>query len=84
MPDNGWESPSGARCTTVGAATVPVPAASRRSGSGLPQRGLSVAAVFEIDDVIDPAETRRWIVSSFPARKVGPQPQKVRPNIDTW
>ncbi|MCE3550642.1 carbamoyl-phosphate synthase large subunit [Pseudonocardia sp. RS11V-5] len=47
-------------------------------------KALSVATVFEIDDVIDPAETRRWIVSSFPERKVGPQPEKVRPNIDTW
>jgi acetyl-CoA carboxylase carboxyltransferase component len=47
-------------------------------------KALSVATVFEIDDVIDPAATRRWIVSSFPERKVGPQPEKVRPNIDTW
>ncbi|GAA4700418.1 carboxyl transferase domain-containing protein [Pseudonocardia yuanmonensis] len=47
-------------------------------------KALSVATVFEIDDVVDPAETRRWIVSSFPERKVGPQPEKVRPNIDTW
>ncbi|MBO0876275.1 MAG: carbamoyl-phosphate synthase large subunit, partial [Pseudonocardia sp.] len=47
-------------------------------------RALSVATVFEIDDVIDPADTRRWIATSFPEQKVGPQPRKVRPNIDTW
>jgi acetyl-CoA carboxylase carboxyltransferase component len=47
-------------------------------------KALATATVFEIDDVIDPAETRRWISSSFPERKVGPQPEKVRPNIDTW
>ncbi|MCW0213209.1 MAG: carbamoyl-phosphate synthase large subunit [Pseudonocardia sp.] len=47
-------------------------------------KALATATVFELDDVIDPAETRRWITSQFPARKVGPQPQKVRPNIDTW
>jgi acetyl/propionyl-CoA carboxylase alpha subunit len=47
-------------------------------------KALTVAQVYEVDDVIDPADTRRWIVSSFPEHPVGPQPQKVRPNIDTW
>ncbi len=45
---------------------------------------LAVAQVYEIDDVIDPADTRRWIATSFVAHPVGPQPAKVRPNIDTW
>jgi acetyl-CoA carboxylase carboxyltransferase component len=47
-------------------------------------KALSVATVIEVDDVIDPADTRRWITSSFPQAKVGPQPRKVRPHIDTW
>jgi acetyl/propionyl-CoA carboxylase alpha subunit len=47
-------------------------------------KALTVAQVYEVDDVIDPADTRRWITSSFPDRQVGPQPEKVRPNIDTW
>jgi acetyl/propionyl-CoA carboxylase alpha subunit len=47
-------------------------------------KALTVAQVFEVDDVIDPADTRRWIASSFPEHPVGPQPEKVRPNIDTW
>ncbi|WP_214404258.1 acetyl-CoA carboxylase family protein [Pseudonocardia lacus] len=48
-------------------------------------KALSVATVFEVDDVIDPADTRRWITSSFPPAPVGPQPGgKTRPHIDTW
>jgi acetyl-CoA carboxylase carboxyltransferase component len=47
-------------------------------------KALSVATVIEVDDVIDPADTRRWITASFPPAKVGPQPHKVRPHIDTW
>ena len=34
---------------------------------------------FEIDDVIDPAETRRWITSSFPAPPAARRPGRVRP-----
>jgi acetyl-CoA carboxylase carboxyltransferase component len=47
-------------------------------------RALSVAQVYEIDDVIDPADTRRWIASSFVAHPVGPPAEKRRPNVDTW
>ena len=47
-------------------------------------KALAVAGVYEIDDVIDPADTRRWITSSFPPHPVGPPPEKTRPNIDTW
>jgi acetyl-CoA carboxylase carboxyltransferase component len=47
-------------------------------------KALAVAQVYEIDDVIDPADTRRWIASSFVAHPVGPQPEKTRPSIDTW
>jgi acetyl-CoA carboxylase carboxyltransferase component len=47
-------------------------------------KALSIAEYFEIDDVIDPADTRRWITTileSAPPRPDGMQP---RPNIDTW
>jgi len=45
----------------------------------------SMASVLEIDDVIDPADSRRWIVNGLrmvqhPANRTG----KKRPNIDTW
>ncbi|MGH9275692.1 MAG: carboxyl transferase domain-containing protein [Acidimicrobiales bacterium] len=48
-------------------------------------KALNSASHFEIDDVIDPADTRRWISSAFaaapaPAVRTG----KKRPNIDTW
>jgi acetyl-CoA carboxylase carboxyltransferase component len=48
-------------------------------------KALNAATYFEIDDVIDPADSRRWITSAFgsappPAARSG----KKRPNIDTW
>ncbi|MET0189713.1 MAG: carboxyl transferase domain-containing protein, partial [Pseudonocardia sediminis] len=47
-------------------------------------KALSTAQVFEIDDVIDPADTRRWIASSFPPAPVGVHAPAVRPFVDTW
>jgi acetyl-CoA carboxylase carboxyltransferase component len=47
-------------------------------------KALSIAEFFEIDDVVDPADTRRWIATileSAPRRDHG---HPGRPNIDTW
>ena len=49
-------------------------------------RGLNMAAYGEIDDVIDPADTRRWIATLLD-EQASPwwrRPGKRRPNIDTW
>ncbi len=48
-------------------------------------KAVNAASHFEIDDVIDPADSRRWISTAFgaapsPAHRQG----KKRPNIDTW
>jgi acetyl-CoA carboxylase carboxyltransferase component len=48
-------------------------------------KALNAASHFEIDDVIDPADSRRWISTMLatappPAARVG----KKRPNVDTW
>jgi acetyl-CoA carboxylase carboxyltransferase component len=46
---------------------------------------LNTASHFEIDDVIDPAESRHWITSLL--RTIpppAPRTQKKRPCIDTW
>ena len=46
-------------------------------------KALSIAEYFEIDDVIDPADTRRWLTTlleSAPPSEAG----SVRPNVDTW
>lgn len=48
-------------------------------------KAVSTATFFEIDDVIDPADTRRWITTALdasppPPRRTG----KKRPCIDTW
>jgi acetyl-CoA carboxylase carboxyltransferase component len=51
-------------------------------------KGLSMASYGEIDDVIDPADTRRWIATLFDGAPPGggwwSRPGKKRPNIDTW
>jgi acetyl-CoA carboxylase carboxyltransferase component len=46
-------------------------------------KGLNMAAYFEIDDVIDPADSRRWIATLFddaPTRRT----TKRRPYVDAW
>ena len=48
-------------------------------------RGLNVAAHWEIDDVIDPADTRRWITTLTREAASTPRPSgRTRPNVDTW
>jgi acetyl-CoA carboxylase carboxyltransferase component len=49
-------------------------------------KGINMAAYGEIDDVIDPADSRRWIATLFERgseewRKRG---AKRRPNVDAW
>jgi acetyl/propionyl-CoA carboxylase alpha subunit/acetyl-CoA carboxylase carboxyltransferase component len=48
-------------------------------------KALSAASLFEIDDVIDPADTRSWVMAGLrslppPAPRAG----KKRPFVDTW
>jgi acetyl-CoA carboxylase carboxyltransferase component len=48
-------------------------------------KALNAATYFEFDDVIDPADTRRWITTAFNAAPPPPgRTGKKRPNIDTW
>jgi acetyl-CoA carboxylase carboxyltransferase component len=48
-------------------------------------KALNAAMHFEIDDVIDPADTRRWISTAFAGAPAAPtRTGKKRPNIDTW
>jgi acetyl/propionyl-CoA carboxylase alpha subunit/acetyl-CoA carboxylase carboxyltransferase component len=48
-------------------------------------KALSVASVVEIDAVIDPAETRSWLVRGLKACPVPPRREgKKRPFIDVW
>jgi len=48
-------------------------------------KGLNTASLFEIDDVIDPADTRRWIMAGL--RSAPPPPPstgKKHAWIDAW
>ncbi|HEU5109456.1 MAG TPA: carboxyl transferase domain-containing protein [Micromonosporaceae bacterium] len=48
-------------------------------------RALNAASMFEVDDVIDPADTRDWITAALAGSRSGdPVPGKRRPNVDTW
>jgi acetyl-CoA carboxylase carboxyltransferase component len=49
-------------------------------------KGVNMAAYFEIDDVIDPAESRRWIATLFdpPPENWRSHPGKRRPYVDAW
>lgn len=47
-------------------------------------KALSVASHFEIDDVIDPAETRRWLSAILDSHRTIKRSGKKRSNIDTW
>ncbi len=48
--------------------------------------GLSVASYGEIDDVIDPADSRRWIATLLHPQTAGWRSRqgKKRPNVDAW
>jgi acetyl-CoA carboxylase carboxyltransferase component len=48
-------------------------------------KAVNMASNFEIDDVIDPVESRKWIMSALrSAPAPGPRIGKKRPCIDTW
>ena len=47
-------------------------------------QALNIASVFEIDDVIDPADTRRWILTAIRGHQPPPVHPKRRTHIDTW
>ena len=48
-------------------------------------KATSIASVFEIDNVIDPAETRRWIMAGLRSVPVPPErTTRKRPCVDTW
>jgi acetyl-CoA carboxylase carboxyltransferase component len=49
-------------------------------------RGLNMAAYGEIDDVIDPADSRRWIATLFDEHSGAwwQRPGKRRPYVDAW
>ncbi|MGA9277753.1 acyl-CoA carboxylase subunit beta, partial [Ilumatobacter sp.] len=45
-------------------------------------KAVNVASHFEIDDVIDPADTRRWLTTLLDAAPDSPRAR--RPQVDTW
>lgn len=62
-------------------------AAYERMVAELYERGkaLNAGSLFEVDEVIDPAETRRWIVAGLRSMPPSPVPEgKRRPCVDGW
>ncbi len=49
-------------------------------------RAVNAASHFELDDVIDPADSRRWITMGLTSAPPPAPPRvgKKRPNVDTW
>ncbi|WP_342710310.1 carboxyl transferase domain-containing protein [Bradyrhizobium sp. B124] len=48
-------------------------------------KAVSIASVLEIDEVIDPADTRHWIMAGLRSvPKVEPRTHRKRPCIDAW
>ncbi len=48
-------------------------------------KGLNMASHFEIDDVIDPAESRAWVMNALRAAPPPPlRTHKKRSCVDTW
>ncbi len=48
-------------------------------------KAVNMASHFEVDDVIDPADTRRWIMAGLKSLPPPlPRTEKKRRNIDTW
>ena len=48
-------------------------------------KAVNAAAFMEIDDVIDPAETRKRLAQALAAVKIPPAPEgKKRTFVDTW
>jgi acetyl-CoA carboxylase carboxyltransferase component len=48
-------------------------------------KAVSIASVMEIDEVIDPADTRHWIMSGLRSvPKPEPRSGRKRPCIDAW
>ncbi len=48
-------------------------------------KAVNISSAFEIDDVIDPADSRKWIMAMLrSAPEPLPREGKKRPSIDTW
>ena len=47
-------------------------------------KALNAATLFELDDVIDPADTRRLIAATLTAAGAAPRPDAPRRPVDTW
>ena len=48
-------------------------------------KAVNMASHFELDEVIDPAESRKWISSGLRSvPNAAPRKGKKRPNVDTW
>ena len=48
-------------------------------------KAVNMASHFELDEVIDPADSRKWIMAGLRSvPDAPPRTGKKRPNVDTW
>jgi len=47
-------------------------------------KALNYASLFSVDDTIDPADSRRWLVNLLKSVRVSPRSGKKRPAVDAW
>ena len=47
-------------------------------------KGVNMASHFEIDDVIDPMDSRRWIMGAIGEWRAPARTGKKRPCVDAW
>ncbi len=47
-------------------------------------KAVNAASLLEIDDVIDPADTRRWLLAGLSTVQRPPRRGKKRPNVEAW
>jgi acetyl-CoA carboxylase carboxyltransferase component len=47
-------------------------------------KALSISTIFGVDDTIDPADTREWLINLLSSVRPRPRDEKTRRIVDAW